>query len=175
MWKCARAKNKNGFDQTQRVFILQHYFRTQLYARVREVFQERFPNVDPPTKSPISRLVAKFGLTGSCADRSRAHLPTVVTTDNIERVKQSVAKNPCLSTRKCAAAFNISRTSSQQILRTLQLKQYCLQLVQEFKPSGLAAPITFLSVVIKHFSEQYYRLQSNVLHQRGVVPPRQIY
>ncbi len=42
-------KMKLVFDQTQWDFILEHYFQTQLYACVREVFQERFPNVDPPT------------------------------------------------------------------------------------------------------------------------------
>ncbi len=31
-------KTKMVFDQTQRVFILEHYFQTQSYARVREVF-----------------------------------------------------------------------------------------------------------------------------------------
>ncbi len=100
MWKCARAKNENGFDQTQRVFILEHYFRMQSYARLREVFQERFPNVDPPTKSAIFRLVAKFRLTDSCADRSRVRSPTVVTMNSIEHVKESVAENPRLSTHK---------------------------------------------------------------------------
>ncbi len=151
------------FDQTQQVFILEHYFRMESYARLQEVFQERFPNVDPPTKSVISGLVAKCRLTGSCADRSRALSSTVVTVDNIERVKQSVAENPRLSTRKRAAALNISRTSSQRILRTLQLKP--------IKTAGLAAPIKFLSVVTKLFSEQYCCLQSNVLHRRGMVPP----
>ncbi len=38
-------KTKMVFDQTQRVFILEYYFRTQLYSHVREMFQERFPNV----------------------------------------------------------------------------------------------------------------------------------
>ncbi len=62
-------RKKMVFDQTQRVFILEHYFGMQM----REVFQEQFPNVDPPTKSVISRLVAKFRLIGVVLiDRERA-------------------------------------------------------------------------------------------------------
>ncbi len=66
-------------------------------------------------------------------------------------MKQSVSKNPRLSTRKRAAALNIFRPSSQQILSTLQLKPYHLQLVQELKPPDWPRRLNFCQWLLNFF------------------------
>ncbi len=116
------------FEQRQWIFILEHYFQTQLYASVSDSLEECFPGIHPPTKNTISQLVVKFRETACCVEQSRAYSPRVVTADNIEHVGKSIDENLCKLTRKHAAALNISRTSSQQILHTLKLKPYHLQL-----------------------------------------------
>ncbi len=74
-------------EQAQWIFILEHYLKTQSYASVQETFEEHFSVVVLPTKRVISRLVTKFRDAGSCANQSRVLSPIVITTDNIECVK----------------------------------------------------------------------------------------
>ncbi len=77
---------KMVFEQVQRIVVLEHYFQTQLYARgIWRMFPKfRQPSPRPPTKSMISWLVLKFRETGSWADWSRVHPPTVITAGKIK-------------------------------------------------------------------------------------------
>jgi hypothetical protein len=49
-----------SFSQAQRIFIVQNYFATRLYAEVQEAFQGRYPDALAPHKKKISRLVDQF-------------------------------------------------------------------------------------------------------------------
>ena len=53
------------------IFIIKRYFVTSSYARVRENFQERFPDSKPPIDSTIKRLVDKFHDTGSVTNKEK--------------------------------------------------------------------------------------------------------
>jgi hypothetical protein len=44
------------FSTVQRVFIVEHYFRTQSYEAVKQSYQVNFPDAAVPNKSTISGL-----------------------------------------------------------------------------------------------------------------------
>jgi hypothetical protein len=48
------------FLTMQRVFIVEHYFRTQSYEAVKHAYQARFPDAAVPNKSTIFRLVNRL-------------------------------------------------------------------------------------------------------------------
>jgi hypothetical protein len=53
----------------ERVFILDHYFESKLFAAVREAFSNAYPDMEVPSKTTVHRLVTKFWDTGSVCDR----------------------------------------------------------------------------------------------------------
>ncbi len=129
-----RDKKRNAvFHRTACV-----YCRTLLHA-----FANEYPEVGTPTNSTISRLITKFRETGSCTDKRKELEPIVCTPENKALVLASVQNNPRLSTEKWAPAVHILRTSMQQILHTLNLKPYHLQMVQELKPPNLPLHLRF--------------------------------
>jgi hypothetical protein len=72
----------------QRMFIVKHYFRNELYALCQEAFQEAFPNDTVPNKT-IYRFITKFEETGSVCDRKHNRRLTVLNDDTLEEVRLS--------------------------------------------------------------------------------------
>ncbi|CAH1114353.1 unnamed protein product, partial [Psylliodes chrysocephalus] len=60
---------------------------------------------------------------------------TARTSENIERVRESVEESAETSTRRRSAQLGLSRRSLQRILATLHMFPYKIQLVQEIKPT----------------------------------------
>lgn len=50
------------YSNKERVFFIEHYFRHVLYAKVRELFVAKFPNLLILNKSTIQRIVTRFQL-----------------------------------------------------------------------------------------------------------------
>jgi hypothetical protein len=46
--------------RAERVFILEHYFASKLFAAVREAFSDAYPDKEVPNKTTIHQLVTTF-------------------------------------------------------------------------------------------------------------------
>jgi hypothetical protein len=57
------------YSRAERVFILENYFTSKLFAAVREAFSDVYPDKEVPNKTKIHRLVTKFRDTGSICDK----------------------------------------------------------------------------------------------------------
>jgi hypothetical protein len=55
----------------QKIFVVKHYFRNELYAFCQEAFQETFTNDTVPKKTPIYRIITKFEEIVSVCDRQQ--------------------------------------------------------------------------------------------------------
>ncbi len=131
------------FSTDERVFMLREYLNSWLYERVCTVFSNEYPNLPLPLKSTILWLVQKFLTTGSVLNKLKVRVCTVRTSANAQHVRDSVANNSCLSTRRHSHALNISRTSMQHILRQLKMHQYQFLIVEELKPPDHSRRVTF--------------------------------
>jgi hypothetical protein len=64
--RCSRQLRKGCaganmvYSRAERVFILEHYFASKLYAAVREAFSNAYPDKEVPNKTTIHRLVIQF-------------------------------------------------------------------------------------------------------------------
>ncbi|EFN85574.1 hypothetical protein EAI_05563, partial [Harpegnathos saltator] len=79
--------------------------------------------------TPSSTQVRRFHESGSVRDRPRSGRPRSVRIDAvIDRVRDSVSRDPSLSTRKRSRALNVSRSSLMRIQQLdLHLRAYKVQ------------------------------------------------
>ncbi len=123
--------------------MLTEYLNSWSYERVRTSFSNEYPKSTLPLKNTISLLAQKFLTTGSVLDKPKDPVHTVRTSANAQRIRDSVAHNPCLSMRRHSHCLNISHTSTQHILHQLKIHPYWFSIVQELKPLDHARRVTF--------------------------------
>lgn len=116
----------------QRVFVLQTWWKhDHSYSDVCDLFVERFPNVEPPSRQGIHKLNSRFEQTGSVAELPRSGRPTsVCTEENLNVVAQCYVQSPTKSQRKASSEYEIPRTSLQRIQKKLKLRPYRPTLLQ---------------------------------------------
>ena len=81
----------------QRVFIVQHLFKTESFEQVRHLFRERFPDREPPTTMTIWRNVKKYTTTGTSLNRNSVtsgRPRSGRSQENIDRVQDLLENNP---------------------------------------------------------------------------------
>jgi len=102
-----------------------HYARGSVFIRV-QLF---------PDRRSILKWVKDFREHGNVATKTPARRPSVVTPENLERVRASVEESPRRSTRRRARALGISRRSLRTILhKHLNFHSYKITIVQKLLP-----------------------------------------
>ncbi len=119
--------------------MLTKYLNSWLYKHVCTVFSNEYPNFPLSPKSTILRQSQKFLTTDSVLDKPKEHVRTVRTTANAQHIRNSVANNPHLSTRRRSCALNFSHTSTRGILHQLKMHSY----FQELKLLDRTRRVTF--------------------------------
>ena len=86
-------------SNNQRVFVVETYFRTNSFKRVREEFSLRFPDRRAPSKPTIQRNVEKYRTHATSLNRKTGAPTTVRTPETIDAVRQLLQENPCTCAR----------------------------------------------------------------------------
>lgn len=118
----------------KRAFVVEHYFRTSSYKRVRELFIAKFGEGNVPNKSTIQRLVKNFQTRYTLDSRKKARRSSVLTSEKIDDIRSRISRRPATSVRKLALQSNIHRSSAFRALKKLKLRAYRAMLVQELLP-----------------------------------------
>lgn len=164
-----------------RSFAVEAFFRNNdSFAATRRAFRTHFnlaPRATLPNNRSISKWVEHFRLHGNVLPKNiSTRVPTVVTPENVDRVRVSVEESPRRSTRKRAQALGISRRSLQTILaKHLKFHPYKIVVVQRLLPTDNVQRVTFsermldilrdeLSIVITS-DEAHFHLDGNVNKQ----------
>lgn len=133
------------FSTEHRVFMVRKYFESKSFVAVIEAFRNHFPDKDPPSKSTIFRNVDKYSRDGTSLNlnKQRSGRPrTVRTQENIEVVRQTLAENPTLSTRR--NPFNITQSSVTRIIKCdLRWHPYKIHLRHELKEQDFGRRVRF--------------------------------
>lgn len=143
----------------ERAFCVREYYRNNNSATIaRRRFRDHFNLHDVqqcPSLPLITKWVRKFEETGSTLNkRVPGRRRSARIGENIERVRVSVRQEPNISTRKRAAALNVSRSSLLRILhKDLHMHPYKLQLVQELQPRDHANRLLFANEIMNRFPE----------------------
>lgn len=125
------------FTKEQRVLIIKTFYSTQsCIAETLRKLRPIFGRNNLPSRLTITRLVNKFEQYGIVTDKAVPHrVRRARTEQNIQIVRQSVAEEPTLSTRRRSQQLGIKRTSLQTILKKdLCLFPYKVQITQELRP-----------------------------------------
>ncbi|XP_036185884.1 DDB1- and CUL4-associated factor 16 isoform X2 [Myotis myotis] len=140
------------YTKEQRIFIVEQYFKNNegLAATVRN-FRTKYGRNSDLTSSTVKRLIKKFRETGSISDLKHPGRPsTSRSTQNIEAVRESVAKSPGTSIRRRGQELDISKSSLQRILtKDLHYPAYKVQLTQELKPTDHAQRREFVECIME--------------------------
>ena len=98
-----------------------------------------------PNNRSISKWVKHFGEQGTIVLRNpSARVPTVMTRENVNRVRVSIEESPRRSTRHRSQSLGVSRRSLQKILtRHLKLHPYKIMLVQKLLPTDNVQRLQF--------------------------------
>ncbi|GLV40915.1 hypothetical protein CBL_08489 [Carabus blaptoides fortunei] len=89
------------------------------------VFNEKYPNRTPLTRSTLSRLIKKFETSGSIKDLERTGRPkSAASIDKTLDILLSIEENPQVSTRQIALDHNISHESVRTALKREHLHPY---------------------------------------------------
>lgn len=154
----------------ERSFCVREYYRNNNSGTiVRRNFRQHFGLHDLqqcPSLVLIRQWVRKFEETGSTLNkRVPGRRRSARSAENIERVRVSVRQQPMLSSRKRAAALNVSRSSVLRMLnKDLHLNPFKIQLVQELKPTDPADRLFFANEIMDRFPEADNILFSDEAH-----------
>ena len=111
-------KENEQLTTEQRAFIVINYTRTQSTTEVRNAFQQRFPDRNPPSPSTILSNVRKYSNAGTSLNLNKGNSGrrrTIRTAQNIDAARDLLQQNPHVSARR--NPIPISRTSFNRITR----------------------------------------------------------
>ena len=105
-----------------RSFAVESFIRNkESFVTTRREFRAHFnlpPRAALPSNRSISKFVENFRPKGNVTPKKLStRVPSVVTPENVNRVRESVEQSPRPSTRRRSQAFGISRTSLRRILK----------------------------------------------------------
>ena len=118
----------------QRVFMVLQYEKTSNATEVQRRYRKQFQSKDAPSIPTIKRQYDNFVATGSVQDHykgTNGPEETVITEENIQRVKDHFTRNPKCSIHQAASVLNLSYYAVQKILT----KKNRLLPVQDLGPS----------------------------------------
>lgn len=144
-YKTGCDKSGNSFimhrwSVQQRSFAVETFLRNnESFVATRRAFRTHFnlaPRATLPNNRSISKWVENFRQHGNVVPKNPStRVPTVVTPENVDRVRVSVEGSPGRSTRRRAQALEISRTSLRTIMKKhLKFHPYKIMIVQKILP-----------------------------------------
>ena len=149
------------FSLSQRIFILETYFKTSSYKDVREKFVEKFDDKEPPTNRSIRLLVKKFRETGSAGNKGHNKPRSVLSDGLLSGIRNELTAKPNLSLRKIAANKNISLGSSHTAVRKiLKLYPYKIQVLQQLSETDFTKRISYCRWFVNFLDNDPTRLDN---------------
>lgn len=138
-----------SWTKEERIFCVTSYLERKSFKTVQAKYHRKFNFNNYPQKSQICRWAHKFQATVSVdnldkkseAPRS-SRKPTVRSADNVNAVRDSVARSPKKSIRRRSKALGLSRAWVQRIMiKDLQLYPYRIQIEHKLTAADMAKPV----------------------------------
>lgn len=122
------------------------------YSEVAKLFNARFPERNPISKSTVFKTVGRFEETGKLEDRIRPGRTRK--TDEVENiVLESFVENPHLSLRRSANVTGIHRSTVFRILKKEHFFPYKVSLVQHLIEADFEHRIEFCEIMQRKIDE----------------------
>ena len=137
-----------------RSFAREAFFRNkESFQATRRAFRTHFklaPRATLPSNRSIKKWIQDFRRYGKVVLKNTStRAPTVVTAENVDRVRVSVEESPGRSTRRRSQALEISRTRLQFITKKLlKFHPYKMMIVQRILPHDPVQCLEFCQRVL---------------------------
>lgn len=147
----------NQLSEKQRIEILiflGHGDRKRTYEQVCEIFNERYQDRNPISKTTVCRVVKHFEQTGNVKNSPKSGRPSTTTCgDKALDILLSIEENPKQSTRKLADEFDVSKQSVGNLLRKTKFHPYRIQSTQELSDDDFDRRAQFCEVMQERCNE----------------------
>lgn len=154
------------FNQEQKVFIIQSYFRngerlengewSYSAAACLLEFRERFPNVVVDNNAffkQLNRVLQKFRETGSVNRKQDIRPRRVRNANNVEQVRMAMEQEPSTSVRKLSQQVNLSYGTCRNILKKdLGMHPYKVHVYQELLPPDYNKRRVYCNWFVNHLN-----------------------
>ena len=164
------------FTLQQRILIIEVYFKTSSPDAVRVAFGTKYPTLNAPSNETIRKLVAKFRDTGSVTNRSKKRTRTVLNSECLDAISESIENDPQTSIRRMSQAVGISYGSTQTAMtKLLNLHPYKVSVVQELKLPDYGKRVNFCNWMLDvienrpHVFESVFFSDEAYFHLSGYV------
>lgn len=112
-------------------------------ARAINMYAERFPERNTPSKATFYRVVNNFTQSGSVQTKKRQRSATVTSEDNAMAVLGAIEVDPHVSSRRISRDSGIPRTSILRILKRCEFHPFDISLHQGLHGNNNQKRITF--------------------------------
>lgn len=147
------TQKMDNLNETQRIeilIILGYGDRMRTLQDVCNIFNDKYPNRNPITKSTVSRINKKFRHTGNVKDAARSGRPKIAMDDNKAlNVLISLEQNPHLSTKILGRENNVSHMAVHRLLKTEKFHPYKITLVQELSEDDYDRRLEFCETMME--------------------------
>ena len=110
----------------ERVTFVEAYINTGSIEETRKILGRKFPGKSLPAKRAIQALGKKWHAMGSVANAPKRRPPSVHTPEITDSICWRITQSPKKSTCKLLQQAHISRTTYRRVLKSLDLKPYCV-------------------------------------------------
>ena len=131
------------YSVAERVAIVEAYINTGSIMETREIFGSKFPGKGLPAKRAIQALIKKWHARGSVANAPKWGPPSVCTPEFTDDICRRIMQSPKKSARKLSQQAHVSRTTCQHVLKSLDLKPYCVTFVQELQEADVVEWVNY--------------------------------
>lgn len=139
--------------ETQRIeilMILGYGDRMRTQQEVCNIFNDKYPDRNPLTRSTVSKVFKKFRESGHVKDAAHYGRPKSATDgDKALNVLLSLEENPHLSTRILGEENHISHMSVDRLLKTEKFHPYKIRLVQELSEDDYDRRLQFCEIMME--------------------------
>ena len=139
-------------------FAVKAFYRNaESYVAAQRQFRQHFhlpPRARVPDKKTIKIWVQNFENTGQTTKKTGGSAKTIRTPENVEVVREAIARSPRRSARRLSFALGISDRSLRRILhQDLHMHPYKIQIVQALNPNDSVIRRDFCENILQLFED----------------------
>lgn len=147
-----RSVIKMSLSEMERITVLMmrgYGDRVRSYEEVVHLFNDRFPDRPPISKSTVFKTVKRFEDTGSVKDRPRSGRSLSATNeDKSLEILQTFVEEPTTSIRNAASHHDVSSYSVLKVLKRNSYHPYKVKLVQELSEDDFDRRLEFCEIMM---------------------------
>ena len=111
---------QSEFTLAHRISMHDSYVRIESCREVTRLFRDRFPDIRPPHRDTVRKLVNRFRETGFVLDRKPQRTRHVLKEEKLDDIKQTLERSPRKSLSRLSQETGVSQFSAWKATKLLK-------------------------------------------------------